>query len=280
MIAFQGAGNASVSGTAASPDQVTRPGRERRPCRRRWPTPPRTAPSWSPATPPRDWDDAPGDTSIQVFEDFAAQLGEAFEPGRRRAADPLRLRLPRGHHDLPRAPRTGLRLRHVQPTGHYGCTGKNAELTNSAWVGGATRDFADVDGTRMAADLATRLVLGRAPDRPARRALRHDPAADRGRRPDDRRLLERRRPHRRTTARRSSPRPVAAPGSASRWSTPAVRLHSRPVVRRTGVRPVRRRRRLLGPQQRLRQRPAARPDRLDQRRAAHLADPDPAHRRT
>ncbi|MCW2828388.1 MAG: TldD/PmbA family protein, partial [Marmoricola sp.] len=55
---------------------------------------------------------------------------------------------------------TGLRLRHVQPTGHYGCTGKNAELTNSAWVGGATRDFAEVDGTRMAADLATRLSWG------------------------------------------------------------------------------------------------------------------------
>ncbi|MCW2806949.1 MAG: hypothetical protein JWQ93_904, partial [Marmoricola sp.] len=36
----------------------------------------------------------------------------------------------------------------------------NAELTNSAWVGGATRDFADVDGTRMAADLATRLSWG------------------------------------------------------------------------------------------------------------------------
>ena len=55
---------------------------------------------------------------------------------------------------------TGLRLRHVQPTGHYGCTGKNAELTNSAWVGGATRDFADVDAAQMAADLTTRLGWG------------------------------------------------------------------------------------------------------------------------
>jgi predicted Zn-dependent protease len=45
----------------------------------------------------------------------------------------------------------------VQPTGHYACTGKNAELTNSAWVGGATRDFTDVDGATMASDLATRL---------------------------------------------------------------------------------------------------------------------------
>ena len=55
---------------------------------------------------------------------------------------------------------TGLRLRHVQPTGHYGCTGKDAALTNSAWVGGATRDFADVSAARMASDLTTRLSWG------------------------------------------------------------------------------------------------------------------------
>ena len=44
---------------------------------------------------------------------------------------------------------TGLRLRHVQPTGHYGCTGKDTSLTRSAWVGGATRDFSDVDALAM-----------------------------------------------------------------------------------------------------------------------------------
>jgi predicted Zn-dependent protease len=48
----------------------------------------------------------------------------------------------------------------VQPTGHYGCTAKDAGLTDSAWVGGATRDFSDVDATRMAADLTTRLGWG------------------------------------------------------------------------------------------------------------------------
>ena len=47
---------------------------------------------------------------------------------------------------------TGLRLRHVQPTGHYGCTGKNADLTESAWVGGATRDFTDVDALAIEAE--------------------------------------------------------------------------------------------------------------------------------
>ena len=44
----------------------------------------------------------------------------------------------------------GLRLRHVQPTGHYACTGKTADLSRSAWVGGATRDFRDVDAAAMA----------------------------------------------------------------------------------------------------------------------------------
>jgi predicted Zn-dependent protease len=52
---------------------------------------------------------------------------------------------------------TGLRLRHVQPTGHWGCTGKNADLTSSAWVGGATRDFSDVDAAAMEAELVRRL---------------------------------------------------------------------------------------------------------------------------
>ena len=91
---------------------------------------------------------------------------------------------------------TGLRLRHVQPTGHYGCTGKTADLSQSAWVGGATRDFADVDALGAGGDARAAAGLGRPPGRPARRALRHDPAAHRGRRPDDRRLLVRRRPGR------------------------------------------------------------------------------------
>ena len=52
---------------------------------------------------------------------------------------------------------TGLRLRHEQPTGHYGCTGKTADLASSAWVGGATRDFVDVDALGIEAEVARRL---------------------------------------------------------------------------------------------------------------------------
>ncbi len=45
----------------------------------------------------------------------------------------------------------------MQPTGHWGCTGKPADLSSSAWVGGATRDFRDVDAADMDAVLAQRL---------------------------------------------------------------------------------------------------------------------------
>ena len=65
---------------------------------------------------------------------------------------------------------TGLRLRHEQPTGHYACTGKTSDLSQSAWVGGATRDFADVDALAMEATLAQRLAWGaRRVDLPAGR---------------------------------------------------------------------------------------------------------------
>ena len=51
---------------------------------------------------------------------------------------------------------TGLRLRHVQPTGHYGCTGKDVDLTRSAWVGGSTRDFAESSRTMNASEQSDR----------------------------------------------------------------------------------------------------------------------------
>jgi predicted Zn-dependent protease len=158
VIAFQGAGNASVSGTAASLEQVTALVESAD----------RAAAVADAAEDraelvtgdvARHWDDAPGETSIQVFEEFAAQLGEAFG----RADAERRILYGFVFHEVTTTylgSSTGLRLRHVQPTGHYGCTGKNAELTNSAWVGGATRDFNDVDGARIAADLATRLAWG------------------------------------------------------------------------------------------------------------------------
>jgi predicted Zn-dependent protease len=103
-----------------------------------------------------DWDEPSGETSIEVYQDFSPALGEAF----RRATAENRILYGFVDHDITTTylgTSTGLRLRHVQPTGHYGCTAKPADLSASAWVGGATRDFSDVDAATMDAELSRRL---------------------------------------------------------------------------------------------------------------------------
>jgi predicted Zn-dependent protease len=108
----------------------------------------------------RDWDEDAAETSIGVFDTFAPALGDAFS----RASAEDRVLYGFVDHDVTTTylgSSTGLRLRHVQPTGHYGCTGKSADLSNSAWVGGATRDFKDVDATAMDQQLTRRLAWGR-----------------------------------------------------------------------------------------------------------------------
>ena len=107
-----------------------------------------------------DWDDRVGQTSITVFDRFAPALGEAFQ----RADAMGRILYGFVSHEVITTylgSSTGLRRRHVQPTGHYGCTGKTSDLSQSAWVGGATRDFADVDATALDEELAQRLAWGR-----------------------------------------------------------------------------------------------------------------------
>ncbi len=107
-----------------------------------------------------DWDAEPGHTDIHVYDTFAPALGEAFG----RASAGGRVLYGFVNHEVTTTyvgSSTGLRLRHVQPTGHYGCTGKTADLTQSAWVGGATRDFTDVDALAMEETLAQRLAWGK-----------------------------------------------------------------------------------------------------------------------
>ena len=119
--------------------------------------------------PDGDWDQPPSPTDIHVYDDFAPALGEAFG----RATDGKRVLYGFVNHELTTTflgSSTGLRLRHTQPTGHYGFTGKTADLTRSAWVGGATRDFADVDALAVEETLARRLGWGaRQVDLPAGR---------------------------------------------------------------------------------------------------------------
>jgi predicted Zn-dependent protease len=116
-----------------------------------------------------DWAFEPETTSITVYDAFAPALGDAFT----KSATEGRILYGFVNHELTTTylgSSTGLRLRHVQPTGHYGCTGKTADLTQSAWVGGATRDFTDVDAAVMEQTVAQRLAWGtRRVDLPAGR---------------------------------------------------------------------------------------------------------------
>lgn len=107
--------------------------------------------------PAADWDEAPVDTSIEVFSSVAPALGDAFQTARGTG----RLLYGFVEHEVGTyylGSSTGLRLRHVQPQGHIGITGKVADdHARSAWVGQATRDFADVDVAGLDAELARRL---------------------------------------------------------------------------------------------------------------------------
>lgn len=158
VIAFHGAGNSSVSGTATSPEQVTALV-EQADAGARAAQAAEDRAELAGGDAAADWADPPVDTSVEVYREFATSLGAEFERAEREG----RILYGFVNHEMTTTylgSSTGLRLRHVQPTGHFGCTGKTADLANSAWVGGATRDFTDVDAHRMAADLATRLSWG------------------------------------------------------------------------------------------------------------------------
>jgi predicted Zn-dependent protease len=159
VVAFAGGGEGTASGsttaTAASFEQVTAIV-EAADAAAADSTPAEDAAELIAGEAAQDWLDMPGETSIDVYADFAPALGDAFG----RATSERRTLYGFVDHDVTTTyvgSSTGLRLRHVQPTGHYGCTGKDQELTSSAWVGGATRDFSDVDAHAMDAELAQRL---------------------------------------------------------------------------------------------------------------------------
>jgi len=103
-----------------------------------------------------DWSEPPDPTDITVYDAVAPALGEAFG----RAAGDGRVLYGFVDHAVTTTylgSSTGLRLRHVQPGGHFACTAKDAALTTSAWLGAATRDFADIDPLALDEELARRL---------------------------------------------------------------------------------------------------------------------------
>ncbi|WP_295659108.1 metallopeptidase TldD-related protein [uncultured Nocardioides sp.] len=168
VISFVGERAGSVSGSASDPEQVTALV-EAADAAARASSPAEDAAELVTGAAAPDWDDAPVTTDIHVYDAFAPALGEAFG----RASSGGRVLYGFVNHEVSTTylgSSTGVRLRHVQPTGHYACTGKTADLTQSAWVGGATRDFAHVDALAMEAEVATRLGWGsRQVDLPAGR---------------------------------------------------------------------------------------------------------------
>jgi predicted Zn-dependent protease len=159
VVALHGTGEGtaagSVSASAASTDQVDRIV-EAADAAARAGTPAEDAADLPTGDAAEDWYEPSGETSIDVYADFAPALGEAFG----RASAESRILYGFVDHDVTTTylgTSTGIRLRHVQPTGHYGCTAKPTDLSTSAWVGGATRDFADVDVQALDEELVRRL---------------------------------------------------------------------------------------------------------------------------
>ena len=103
-----------------------------------------------------DWDEEPAETSVRVYETLAPALGEALA----RAGKENRWLYGFADHQITTlyvGSSTGLRLRYALPTGYITTTGKSADLSQSAWVGAATRDFSDIDATAIDAELTRRL---------------------------------------------------------------------------------------------------------------------------
>jgi predicted Zn-dependent protease len=114
------------------------------------------APLVEPSGSPADWDEAPVETSIGALGGVASSLGSVFE----RAGAEQRLLFGFAEHSLETryvGSSTGLRLRHVQPTGRIDVNGKSPDYARSAWVGRSTRDFTDIDVEALDGELARRL---------------------------------------------------------------------------------------------------------------------------
>jgi predicted Zn-dependent protease len=91
-----------------------------------------------------DWSSDPAETSVEVFERFAPELGAAFD--RWKKSDQLLYGF--AEHQLTSyfvGTSTGLRRRFDQPDGRLEVNGKSTDYSRSVWSGVHTRDFTDID---------------------------------------------------------------------------------------------------------------------------------------
>jgi predicted Zn-dependent protease len=103
-----------------------------------------------------DWAAEPEETSVNVYEKFAPALGETLK----RAGKENRWLYGFADHEVTTlylGSSAGLRLRQALPRGFVSETGKSGDLSQSAWVGAATRDFADIDPFALDTELNRRL---------------------------------------------------------------------------------------------------------------------------
>ncbi|MHB1740581.1 MAG: metallopeptidase TldD-related protein [Actinomycetes bacterium] len=122
-----------------------------------------------PGEPDPTWDDPSPTTGAQRFGTLAPALADRFAAARGDG----RLLYGFAEHEITTTylgTSTGLRRRHVQPTGRLELTAKIADGNRSTWAGVHTRDFDDVDLAGLDARLARQLDwAARQVDRPAGR---------------------------------------------------------------------------------------------------------------
>jgi predicted Zn-dependent protease len=114
------------------------------------------APLVEPSGSAGDWNEPVVETSVGVFSDVAPDLGEAFKQAR--ASD--RLLFGFAEHVIDTiylGSSTGLRLRHVKPTGQFELNGKSADMERSSWSGVSTVDFKDIDVPAAITEMERRL---------------------------------------------------------------------------------------------------------------------------
>ena len=106
--------------------------------------------------PPPGWDGPAEHEGVEVFADLAPALGRAF----RQAEDDGVKLFGYAEHTTSTcwlATTAGLRRRHTQREGKFELNAKTPDFARSAWVGMATRGFADVDVPALYDGLAQRL---------------------------------------------------------------------------------------------------------------------------
>ena len=215
-----------------------RPGRPGRPrTRRRWSAGrrPASATGRRPGRRP---------SSVGAFAEVGRGPRRGVRRGRRGRDQLLRLRRASMVDTTYLGTSTGLRLRHVQPTGRVELNGKSADFGRSAWAGTAPATSATCRRGRRSTPTSPGGSAGRSAgvDLPAGRYETMLPPVG-GRRPDRLPLLDDRGPGTPTRAARCSPSRAAATAIGERLSPAAPDAAQRPAAARPGVRAVRRSRR-------------------------------------